>query len=436
MKKELILCAAIISASCIGEAQDEKTGVIYEITLESMTSGSLPDTWDTSQHFITYTDGELNGDDFESTFPVGLGLWFGLHDEDNNLLSSCIVGPQPAAKFTLVSKDIDSNNSESFAVPMTRVDVPFSLSAEITTVSDDTYLQSLAISQVDSEYYSDGLVLQYPNASKCMMFTRELSVTVDDVEQRTLIDRVFTHGDGEIVMQDVDYTGYDPDLDNSVVEVSSGFKPLDTSETVTTTAETDSRVVSVMTTIEGREVFTPHVVTNLNWATDGNGVPLAKDAINFDANDFTEGDGVEIIIHPTAWAMLPRDGGGRLIGGETYYTLPSIKWDAKNLYPRSSNQIALFIGDDVTGIPFATSDIRVNPSDDDVQAMDIFWDLSLDPNVVDRDGVTYTAALRTKTPIDFDGDGSLDDEGWEIIDTVSFSYNREINVNGVVVTSE
>jgi hypothetical protein len=439
MKSKNLVCLALLSVGSVCHAQETKTGIVYEIPLEEMLVNSDPASWSTAPHYITYTDGQINLGTFDSTFAVGLGLWFGLHDEEGNMLATCIVGPQPTAEFSLVSKDIDSNDTTKFTEPMTRVDVPFSVSATISTVSDDAYLQTLAIAQVNNDYYSAGQVLQYPNASKCMMFTRHLSEEQDDgTDLETLIDRIYTYGDGEIVLKDIDNVNYDPNLDNSVIEVSSGFMPLNPSETVTTTAEEDSRVVPVTTTLTGKELFTPHVVTSLSWATDQNGVPLSKESINFNSTDFTEGDGVAMRILPTAWAMLPRDGSGRVIGGETYYTLPSIRWAAKNLYPRSQNQIAIFVGTNTSGTPLATSDPDGHTVSEEleVQDMDIFWDLTLDQTVVDQDNVTYTAALRTKTPIDFDGDGSLDDEGWEVIDTVSFFYNREVNVNGVIVTGE
>lgn len=435
MKKIRLACGVLCAGVPLACAQT-KTGIIYEIPLEEMVANSDPGTWDAATHSITYTDGDISIGDIDSAYPVGIGLWFGLEDGDGNILATCIVGPQPTAEFTVVSKDLDSNNTSQFAEPMTRVDVPFSVSVTISTVSDDDYLQTLAIAQINNDFYSEEQLLQYPNASKCMMFTRTLSTDENTAVDDELIDRIYTYGDGDIQLKDIDNANYDPALDNSVLTVSSGFMPIDSQATVITSAETDARTVPETTTIEGREFFTPHVVTNLNWAVDNNGVPLAKEAINFSADDFTEGDGVAIRVLPTAWSMFPRDGGGNLIGGETYYTLPSIKWSAKDLYPRSNNQIALFVGTDISGTPFATSLDHPVTAEEEVQDMDVFWDLALDPDVEANDGVTYTAVLRTKTPIDFDGDGSLADEGWEDVDSVSFFYNREINVNGVIVTGE
>lgn len=415
MKKFCISTLALGALSASSIAQQNYSAFVREITIESINNApNNPDQWIQKQHdpiIISEDDVEPALGELVSTYPIGKGLWFGLYAETAGgsfeLIASRIVGAQPTSTISVVSLDTDTNDDSVYIEPITRADVPFTVSINVDNISDDSLLQQ----SVNGQDVVDDLVTfnEYPPATKYMKLTRHTSeLDENGVEVETLVDSAYTHGAGQVFLTRIDDIS---DLTSQSYEANQVLSLLASDSTD-------------LTAVNGREIYKTYVVPDYSW-----------DGSDPDNTIFIETEEAKIRVLPTAYADTPVDANDRPVQGELYYALPILEWPAKQLYPRSVTRIALYVGDPNTSSPVAMSDLFENDNDTDVKPLSILWNLADEGAVVNVDGVTYTAVLETKTPIDFNGDG-ISDELWEEIDRVSFSYNREINVNGVVVTSE
>ncbi|MGJ8672341.1 hypothetical protein [Rubritalea sp.] len=407
----LMLLSIVASAS----AERTYSAFVREITIESINSAPAdPSQWVQTQHdSITISDQDTEPvlGDLVSTYSIGKGLWFGLYAENSSgdieLVASRIIGAQPSAAITVTSLDTASNAGGVYTEPITRADIPFTVSIDVTNISDDSLLQQTS-NGVD---VVEDLVTftEYPPATKYMKLTRHVEVPDESdssVQIETLTDTAYTHGAGQVFLTRTD-----------------------DSADVTAQSYSDTQVLSELsvgvtdyTSVSGREIYKAHVVPDYSW-----------DGSNIEGTTFIENEAVSIRVLPTAYADDPVDANDRPVQGELYFSLPNIEWAVKQLYPRSETRIALYTGS-VSGAAVAYSDTYLNPSNDNIQDYPLVWDLQQEGSVVDQDGITYTAVIETKTPMDLDGNGSADD--WEELGRVSFSYNRVININAVIVSGE
>lgn len=379
---------------------------VREVKLNSMANDIAE--WISSDHDIPdFSENSINVlGDFDSTFPVGSGLWFGLYAPnadtgDIELVATRVVGAQPEAEITIISLDTYSNDSDNDGItePITRADMPFSASLLISNISDDSLL-SLGIVELE------GFTTFVPAAKymKVSLFTEDSQgLNVDNG-----LDSVYTFGSGNLVLQPED-TG-------------SAESELYLADGVTTHLPN----VDGWTGTSGREVIQTYTLDDVNLTQD--------DIDNGSISDFsfTESTSAGITVLPVAWAEKPVDATGALIDGKQYNTVPSILWNAKNLYPRSTTRIALFLeGVELTDQSGAYANDKVS----EVQDHNFIWgEESIEPFLI-KENVKYTAKLLTKTIYtDTDGDGVGD--AWEEIDSVDFFFNRELNINSSINSGE
>lgn len=408
------LIASVSLTSAV--AQQTYSAFVREVTIESI--NAAPDNsslWMETYHdriTIGTDDTDLVLGDLVSAFPIGKGLWFGLYSEnasgDIELIASKIIGAQPTSVITVTSLDLDTNDDSTYTEPITRADVPFTVTIDVTNISDDGLLQQ---SSTGDDVVDDLVTIaEYPPATKYMKLTRHTSEPDDNgVEVEALIDSAYTYGEGQVFLT----------REDDLSDVTSHTYAEDEVLSLLATGVTD------FTAVNGREIYKTHVVPDYSWNGE-----------DPDNTSFVETEEASIRVLPTAFADPPTDANDRPVEGELYYTLPNIEWNAKNLYPRSDARISLYQGSPDDAAAVAISDTVTNISATNVQDDTVYMDLTVNSDLVDQEGVSYTAVLETKTPIDFDGDGSIEDEGWEEIDRVSFYYNGEINVNAVIVTGE
>lgn len=379
---------------------------VREVKLASMASAKVD--WVSSDHDVPEFDANSVNvfGDFDSAYEVGSGLWFGLYAPNGDtgeleLVATRVVGAQPEAEITIVSLDTYSNDSshEGISEPITRADMPFSASLLISNISDDALL-NLGIEELD------GFSTFVPAAKymKVKLFTEDSNG--DNVVNG--LEPVYTFGSGNLVLKPED-TG-------------SAESELYLADGVTTHLPN----VDGWSGTSGREVIQTYTLADTN---------LTQDEIdNGSIADFTftESTSAGITILPVAKADKPVDDTGALIDGKQYNTVPSIVWNAKNLYPRSITRIALFLdGVELTDQSGAYSNDKVS----EVQDHNFIWGKESIEPFLTRENVTYTAKLLTKTIYtDSNGDGVGD--AWELIDSVDFFYNRELNINSNVSSRE
>ncbi|MFC4991394.1 hypothetical protein [Rubritalea tangerina] len=389
------LCATSLLPTA--EAQVNYNGdLILEVRLADMAANPNPtdliEGWSAFIHEVASNDPnslEISGVG-TSNYAVGSGLWFGLFAMNNDgtghdLVASTVVGAKPTAEITFTSKDTNSDPAN----PRTRADVPFGVSVKVVNLSDDALLSNLENGET------------FAPSTKVM----KLSLVTKDESGAAMDNGV------------ADYLSTESAEFNLTQVVSS------TDTSVTHSAdEIFTHLTSPEGTrgIRGTETIDTYVMVNEDEANP----------------DWLIRNSASIRILPTAYASdFDYDGAEKVLkDGDVLDATPSqISVWGYQLYPGSKTKVTIYR--DAGGVAQLIYESDEHVVDvDDVQNQRFVLGKELYESAMDQDGVNYTVILETTTVLDYDE--TLGASTWIELNRVSFSLDREVLVNGIMVTGE